>query len=168
MKITFDIPDFSAKSDGLFDSVLAFVITHVVFPLLPLFAIAQLSWLVWETLEGATLAEAVSLIAGATLIPLSAVLLVFRRKGIPLAASIAYTVAGVAFLYLFCMSMPDLSKGVDPWILESGSHTLLVFAGTMPLIFSGIARVASRPFTRNPASDFAVALLMLFASPFFI
>ena len=167
MKITIDIPELGKNAKpALFDSTLAFVVTHVAFPLLSLGAIVRLSWLAWETLEGTPLAEDIVLLVLATLIPLSAALLAFfRRKGVPLLASVAYAAIGIVYLYLFCCSCTSICKGVDSWILADGMYALLTFSGIMPLVFSGLARVAAKPLLANPAADLGVTVVSVFLAP---
>ena len=150
---------------SLFAHPLTFVITHLVLPLLATGACAYLYWLTCDALEGALAGKALAVLVASALLPLSALgLLLSRPKSMNALLMFAYAFLGAAFLYLSVPVLIDMSAKVDNWIVGP-TPMLAVFSGIVPLVFAGVARVATARWGMSVGADFATSALCLVLPP---
>ena len=150
---------------SLFAHPLTFVVTHVVFPLLSALACAYLYWLTCDALEGPLAAKALAVLVASAAIPLSALgILLFRPKSMHAGLMFAFALVGFAFLYLSVPVLGEMARQVDSWIVGP-TPLLALSSGLMPLVFSGLARVATANWRMRAGADALTSLLCLVAPP---
>lgn len=150
---------------SLFAHPLTFVVTHVVFPLLSALACAYLYWLTCDALEGPLAAKALAVLVASAAIPLSALgILLFRPKSMHAGLMFAFALVGFAFLYLSVPVLGEMARQVDSWIVGP-TPLLALSSGLMPLVFAGLARVATANWRMRAGADALTSLLCLVAPP---
>ncbi len=142
---------------SLFAHPLTFAITHLAFPILATLACVYLYWITCDALEGVLASKALAVLLASAALPLSALgLLLFRPKSMNAWLMFAYAFLGVAFLYL--------SRKVDNWIIGP-TPMFAMFAGIVPLIFAGVARIATAKWKMNTGADIMTSVLCLVVPP---
>jgi len=150
---------------SLFAHPLTFVVTHVVFPLLSALACAYLYWLTCDALEGPLAAKALAVLVASAAIPLSALgILLFRPKSMHAGLMFAFALVGFAFLYLSVPVLGEMARQVDNWIIGP-TPMFAIFAGIVPLVFAGVARIATAKWKMNTGADIMTAVLCLVVPP---
>ncbi|MCL1920483.1 MAG: hypothetical protein FWG50_05310 [Kiritimatiellaeota bacterium] len=151
----------------VFGNPWAWLVTHCAFPLLTLCSVTFCAWLLWGELTPNGRYMSIAFIAvTAVMMALSAVAaLIFRRRAIPLWMSIAGAVVGIAYLVGYIVAHNSLIPPNTPDWMISGSHTLLVFAGMMPLVLTDIWRIATVPLPLSPKKDAVITLASTFGIP---
>ena len=154
-----------AGEPSLFAHPLAFLVTHFAFPLLAVGSSAYLWWLVRDAPNGVLAAKMLAVLVASAVFPLSAFsLLAFRPKSMNAWLMFAYSFFGAAFLYLSVPVMTDAAGSVDSWIVGP-TPMLAVFSGMVPLVFSGIARIATAKWRMARGADIVTSLLCLVVPP---
>ena len=151
---------------SLFAHPLTFAVTHLVFPLLMTLACVYLYWVTCDALEGILAAKALAVLVASAALPLSALgVLLFRPRRLNVGLMFAYAFLGAAFLYLAVPVLGEMSRAVDNWIIGP-TPLLAVFSGTVPLIFAGVARIATANWRLRAGADALTSLLCVLAPPF--
>ena len=145
------------------------LVTHCVFPLLSLLSVSYCAWLLWEMMPGdGKTASAIAIGALAGIIALSAgATLWFRRSRVPIWFSVGGAAAGMAYLVGYAIGLQAdvlVPQDTPDWMI-SESHTMLVFAGMMPMLFTDIWRVATLPLPLSPARDKFISFASAVAVP---
>ena len=125
---------------GYFERPTTFFVTHVLSPLISL---ATVGWGYWamNEVETGTLAVRVKILLGASLaLPcLSLAVLLFRRRRITTSILLTFLILGVAYLFFGLRVALDVAGGpVVSYPITS------LFLGVFPMIFVGIAQLATR------------------------
>ena len=156
----------STEKISLFAHPLTFALTHLVFPVLATLACAYLFWVTCDALEGRLATKALAVLLASAALPLSALgVLLLRPRRLHAGVMFAYAFLGVAFLYLAVPVLGEMARAVDNWIIGP-TPLLAVFAGTVPLIFAGVARLATADWRMGAGADALTSLLCVFAPPF--
>lgn len=151
---------------SLFAHPLTFAVTHMAFPILATLACAYIYWLTCDSLDGILAAKALAVLIASAALPISALgLLLCRPKRMNVWLMFAYAFLGVAFLYLVVPVLCDMSQKVDNWIIGP-TPMVAIFSGIVPLVFAGVARVATAKWKMNAGADVGTALACLIAPPF--
>ena len=131
------------------------LITHSLFPLLVVASTAFCAWLLWSDLEpGARQLSITAIAVPAVMATLSLLAtFIYCRRQIPLWASIAGAVFGIAYLIGYFTLIETLIPPSTPSWMVSASYPLLVLAGMMPLVLSDIWRIASMPLPLSNMKD---------------
>ena len=151
-----ETPSQNDEKLSLFAHPLTFAATHLLFPLLATGACAYLYWLTCDALEGVLASKALAVLIASVALPLSALgLLLFRPKSMNAWLMFAYSFIGVAFLYLSVPVLHEMSGRVDNWIVGP-TPMLAMFSGIVPLVFAGVARVATAKWGMNVSVCFVL------------
>lgn len=150
----------------LFAHPLTFLVTHVLFPLLSAGAISYLYWLSYDGLAAPLALQAKLLLAAAWAFPTAAFgLLAFRPRRIPVWLSFGSALLGTAFLYWCGVLLGDMTRGVDDWVCGP-TPGLSLCIGIMPLIFAGIASLATADWhIRRKWLDVSLSAACVFLPP---
>ena len=150
---------------SLFAHPLTFAITHLAFPILATLACVYFYWITCDALEGVLASKALAVLIASAALPLSALgLLLFRPKSMNAWLMFAYAFLGVAFLYLSVPVLGDMTSKVDNWIIGP-TPMFAIFAGIVPLVFAGVARIATAKWKMNTGTDIMTSVLCLVVPP---
>ena len=150
---------------GFFAHPTTFALTHFLMPLLATGACAYLYWITCDALEGVLASKALAVLLASAALPLSALgLLMSRPKSMNAWLMFAYAFFGVAFLYLSVPVLGEMSRKVDNWIIGP-TPMFAIFAGIVPLIFAGVARIATAKWKMNTGADIMTSVLCLVVPP---
>ena len=150
---------------SLFAHPLTFAATHIVFPIFATLACIYLYWITCDALEGVLASKALAVLLTSIAFPLSGLgLLMLRPKSMSAWFMFIYAFLGVAFLYLSVPVLFEMMSHVDNWIIGP-TPMFAVFAGIVPLIFAGVARIATAKWKINTSADIMTSVLCLIVPP---
>ena len=154
-------------NDRLFTHPLVMLLTHVIFPLVNLGGVGYIYWITKEALDPALHAKALWILGGAVAIPvLGAVASFFASKRKPgLWQMFAFAMLAAAYLYLSTCALPGITGKVDRWLI-SATPVFSMFAGLMPMIFSGAAAIALAKLSASRMSNIVGSIGLVVACPF--
>lgn len=153
------------EKPSLFAHPFTFAVTHLLFPLLAMGGCAYLYWVTCDALDGLLAAKAVAVLVASAVLPLSALgMLMLRPKSMNAWLMFAYAFVGVAFLYLSVPVLREMTDKVDGWIIGP-TPMLAMFSGTVPLVFAGVARIATANWGLKAGTDLATSVLCLVVPP---
>ena len=160
-----ETPSQNDEKLSLFAHPLTFAVTHLLFPLLATGACAYLYWLTCDALESTLPAKALAVLIASAAFPLSALgILMLRPKSMNAWLMFAYSFIGVAFLYLSVPVLGEMSSKVDGWIIGP-TPMLALFAGIVPVVFAGVARIATAKWRLKTGTDITTSVLCLVVPP---
>lgn len=155
----------SAEYVSPFAKPVVFLVSNVLLPLLAIGACAYMYWLTCGELKDGLPAKAVAVLAASAVVPIcSAGMLMLRPKRIPAWPMVLLGVYAVLFLWFGLPVLADMGKAVDGWMLGA-TPILCLFGGTIPVIFAGVARIATADWRMTRTSDVTTSLLCLVGPP---
>lgn len=156
----------NGEETGLFVRPMTFSVTHVLFPVITLANVGWGYWMTCDALAGEIALKAKVLLWASVALPclsLAAAFL-FRRRRIPTAVLSAFLILGVAYLYFgFPIELEMLSKG-ETWATSSLSPVAF-FLGVLPMVYAGIAQLATRDWGLTVRNDVCTSLILVVLPP---